>query len=153
MAAIRFLSSLGGTFTDPGATANDICAGVVPVTVSGTVNVGVVGTNTLVYTATDGNGNTNTATRTVIVRDTTPPTILWSFTNLVCGGEFQLQRAMPDVTGTNFILATDLSEPLTISQTPTNNSILPLGTNAVVIAVADFYGNTALLDQHDCCSG
>ena len=144
---------LGGTFTDPGATANDICAGVVPVVVSGTVNVGVVGTNTLIYTATDGNGNTNSATRTVIVRDTTPPTILWSFTNLVLAANSNCSAAMPNVTGTNFILATDLSEPLTISQTPTNNSILPLGTNAVVIAGRGFLRQHGFLDQHDCCSG
>jgi uncharacterized repeat protein (TIGR01451 family) len=134
---------LGGVFTDPGATANDICAGVVSVTASGTVNAGVVGTNVLVYTATDGNGNTNTAIRTVIVRDTTPPTVLWSFTNLVWAANSNCVALMSDVTGSNFIFATDLSEPLTVSQSPTNNSILPLGTNAVVITVADFYGNTA----------
>ena len=139
---------LGSAFTDPGATANDICAGAVPVTVSGTVNTNAVGTNTLTYTANDGNGNTNTATRTVIVRDTTPPTILWSFTNLVLAADTNCSAAMPDVTGTNFILATDLSGALTISQTPTNNSILPLGTNTVVITVADASGNTALFDQH-----
>jgi hypothetical protein len=63
---------LGGTFTNPGATAADLCMGVVPVTISGSVNTGSVGTYTLTYTATDGNGNTNTAARTVIVRDTTP---------------------------------------------------------------------------------
>jgi PKD repeat protein len=50
---------------------------------------------------------------------------------------------MPDITGTNYILANDLSGPLTVSQTPTNNSILPLGTNVVVITVADASGNTA----------
>ena len=63
---------LGSTFTDPGATANDTCAGSVPVVASGTVNVNVVVTNILTYTAADGNGNTNTATRTVIVIAATP---------------------------------------------------------------------------------
>ena len=74
---------LGSAFLDPGATAYDLCAGTVPVVATGTVNTNAVSTNTVTYTATDGNGNTNTATRTVLVRDTTPPTILWSFTNLV----------------------------------------------------------------------
>ncbi len=134
---------LGGTFTDPGATANDVCAGVVPVTVGGNVNTSAVGTNTLTYTATDGNGNTNTAARTVIVRDTTPPVISWSFTNLVWAANPNCVALMTDVTGTNFVLATDLSGTLTISQTPTNNSILPLGTNVVVIAAGDASGNTA----------
>jgi uncharacterized repeat protein (TIGR01451 family) len=138
-----FYVELGGTFTDPGATASDACAGVVPVTVSGSVSTGSVGTNTLTYTAADGNGNTNTATRTVIVRDTTPPTILWSFTNLTLAADTNCSGVMPDVTGTNYFLATDLSGALTVFQSPTNNFVLPLGTNVVVIAVADASGNTA----------
>ncbi len=134
---------LGGAFNDPGATANDACAGSVPVSTGGTVNVNIVGTNTLFYTASDGNGNTNTATRTVIVRDTTPPTILWSFTNLVLAADTNCSAKMPDVTGTNYILATDLSGAPAISQTPTNHFILQLGTNTVVITVADASGNAA----------
>ena len=59
-------TELGAVFTDPGATANDTCAGSVPVAASGAVNTNAVGTNNVVYTATDGNGNTNTTTRTVI---------------------------------------------------------------------------------------
>jgi subtilase family serine protease len=136
-------SELGHAFVDPGATASDSCVGVVAVAVSGSVNTNAVGTNTLTYTASDGNGNTNTATRTVVVRDTTPPTISWSFTNLILAADTNCSAAMPDVTGTNFILATDFSGPLAVSQTPTNNFILPLGTNAVVIAVADAFGNAA----------
>jgi len=134
---------LGSPFTDPGATADDLCMGVVPVSVAGSVNTNALGTNILTYTATDGNGNTNTAMRTVIVRDTTPPTILWSFTNLLLAANTNCSAAMPDVTGTNFILATDLSGALTISQVPTNTAILPLGTNVVVITVKDSSGNAA----------
>jgi hypothetical protein len=88
-------------------------------------------------------GNSATNIRTVIVRDTTPPVISWSFTNLVLAADTNCSALMPDVTGTNFILATDSSGALTVSQTPTNNFILPLGTNVVVIAVADASGNTA----------
>ena len=134
---------LGGAFTDPGATAGDVCAGPVAVVVSGSVNLGAVGTNTLVYRADDGNGNTNFVTRTVIVRDTTPPTISWSFTNLVAAADADCSLPMPDVTGTNFIQATDLSGPLTVSQNPTNNFVLPIGTNVVVVCVVDALGNTA----------
>jgi uncharacterized repeat protein (TIGR01451 family) len=134
---------LGGAFTDPGATALDACAGSVPAIASGNVNLNTVGTNLVAYTATDGNGNTNTATRAVIVRDTTPPTILWAFTNLVLAADTNCSAAMPDVTGTNFVRATDLSGTLTISQIPTNAAVLPLGTNLVVISVRDASGNTA----------
>ena len=134
---------LGSAFLDPGATAYDLCMGVVPVTITGTVNTNAVSTNTVTYTATDGNGNTNTATRTVLVRDTTPPTILWSFTNLVLAAGTNCTASMPNVTGTNDILATDWSGPLTLTQVPTNNAVLPLGTNVVVITVADASGNAA----------
>ena len=112
-------------------------------TTNGLVNINAVGTNTLAYTAVDGSGNTNSVARTVIVTDTTPPTISWSFTNLVLAANSNCVAPMPDVIGTNYVLATDLSPPLSVSQSPTNNFILPLGTNTVVIAVADAYGNTA----------
>jgi hypothetical protein len=133
---------LGGAFNDPGASATDLCAGATAVIPSGTVNTNVVGTNTITYTA-SADGNTAIATRTVIVRDTTPPAILWSFTNLVLAAGTNCGAAMPDVTGSNYIFATDLSGAPAISQTPTNNFILPLGTNIVVIAVADASGNTS----------
>ena len=73
---------MGSAFVDPGATAGDLCAGSVPVISIGTVDTNSVSTNLLTYSASDGNGNMSTANRTVIVRDTTPPTISWSFTNL-----------------------------------------------------------------------
>ncbi|MEI7534134.1 MAG: immunoglobulin domain-containing protein [Verrucomicrobiae bacterium] len=132
----------GSSFTDPGATANDTCAGTVTVVSSGGVNSNVLGTNTLTYLATDGS-NSATNTRTVIVRDTTPPTIVWSFTNVVFAADTNCGAPMPDVTGTNFIIATDASGALTLSQSPTNNFLLPLGTNTVVITIADASGNTA----------
>ena len=117
--------------------------GVVAVIASGGVNTSSPGTNTVTYTAGDGNGNTNAVTRTVIVRDTTPPVVSWSFTNLVLAAGTNCNAMMPDVTGTNYILATDLSGALAISQFPTNAAILPLGTNVVVITVKDSSGNAA----------
>jgi hypothetical protein len=134
-------NELGSVFIDPGASAVDACAGSVPVTTNGTVNINVVGTNTLTYQSVDGNGNTNVVTRTVIVRDTTAPTISWSFTNLMLVTDANCVALMTNATGTNFILATDLSGPLTITQNPTNGAGLPLGTNLVVLTVADASGN------------
>ena len=136
-------AELGAAYIDAGAIANDTCAGVVPVVTSGSVNANLVGTNELSYTADDGNGNTNAASRSVMVRDTTPPVIGWSFTNLTLAAETNCTATLPDVTGTNFILATDFSGPLTVTQTPTNGSVLLPGTNLVVLAVADVYGNTS----------
>src|SRR5205085_1600743 len=62
------------SFSDPGATAHDTCAGNVAVNASGSVDADMPGTYTITYTATDG-ANTATATRTVNVVDTTAPVI------------------------------------------------------------------------------
>jgi hypothetical protein len=134
---------LGSAFIDPGITASDACSGIALLTTNGTVNVNLIRTNLLTYVAVDGSGNTNTVTRTVIVRDTTPPTVLWSFTNLILAANSNCSAVMPKVTGTNSILATDLSGAVSITQNPTNTTILPIGTNTVIISVADASGNTA----------
>src|SRR5207249_10496888 len=63
------------SFTDPGATATDACAGSLAVMTSGSVNANTPGAYTLTYTATDPSGNTATATRTVNVAETTEPVI------------------------------------------------------------------------------
>ena len=62
---------MGSTYTDAGATAD----GGETVTPSGTVETSTVGTYTITYSATDAEGNTGTATRTVTVVDTTAPII------------------------------------------------------------------------------
>jgi hypothetical protein len=62
------------TFTDPGATATDTCAGSLPVNSSGTVDPNTPGTYVIHYSASDGT-HTATATRTVKVVDTTPPVV------------------------------------------------------------------------------
>ena len=57
----------GTSFADPGATADDSCAGSVPVIVSNAVNPSVVGSYTVSYEAADPSGNSATNTRTVLV--------------------------------------------------------------------------------------
>jgi hypothetical protein len=58
---------IGSTFLDPGVTASDTCPGQLTFKTNGTVNTAVIGTNVLTYTATDTNGNSGSATRTVYV--------------------------------------------------------------------------------------
>jgi len=62
---------LNGTWTDPGAIAEDDEDGVITdiIQVTGTVNVNLTGTYIITYSATDAAGNTGTATRTVRVRN------------------------------------------------------------------------------------
>lgn len=59
--------SLQGTFTDPGATANDDEDGAITPVVTGVVNLNLKGNYILTYSATDAAGNTGTATRKVTV--------------------------------------------------------------------------------------
>ena len=63
---------LGSAYADPGATADD---GSAVTTDASAVNVNVAGDYMVTYTATDSEGNTGTATRTVEVSDTTAPII------------------------------------------------------------------------------
>ena len=62
-------------FIDPGATANDTCAGSLSVVTNGSVNPDAVGSYTISYSTTDPSGNAATNTRTVWVMDTTAPAI------------------------------------------------------------------------------
>ena len=57
----------GTSYTDQGATAVDNCDGNVEVTTEGSVNTSKNGTYTITYRATDSQGNTSEATRTVKV--------------------------------------------------------------------------------------
>jgi hypothetical protein len=59
----------GGTFTDPGATA-EAGGATVPVTTSGTVNTSTVGVYVLTYTATNTDGFSASGNRWVAVYDT-----------------------------------------------------------------------------------
>lgn len=59
--------SLQGTFTDPGATADDNKDGKITPVATGAVNVNLKGVYEITYTATDAAGNSATAVRKVTV--------------------------------------------------------------------------------------
>ncbi|HZM03149.1 MAG TPA: immunoglobulin-like domain-containing protein, partial [Candidatus Saccharimonadales bacterium] len=65
--------SENSSFTDPGAAANDACAGSLSVTTSGSVNTTALGSYVLTYIAADPSGNIASNTRTVNI--TPAPTI------------------------------------------------------------------------------
>ena len=64
-----------GTYTDPGATAQDGVDGTMSVEVSHAVDTATVGVYTVNYSVTDSVGNTGTESRTVRVTDQTAPVI------------------------------------------------------------------------------
>ena len=65
---------LNESYTDAGASAEDVVDGVVSVTTTGTVDTGTVGTYTITYTSSDAAGNSTSETRTVNVIDTSGST-------------------------------------------------------------------------------
>jgi hypothetical protein len=73
---------LNVSFFNPGATALDACGGGFEVTSSNNVNVNVVGSYTVTYTATDNYSNSTSLGRTVLVMG--PPTFS-AFTAAVIG--------------------------------------------------------------------
>lgn len=126
----------GTTFSDPGATANDTCAGALTVNASGTVNTSAPGSYTRTYTATDPSGNTATVTRTVNVVDTTAPTVTLNgpaTLTIQCGNTF----TDPGATGTDTCDST-----VSINVSGTVNTNTP-GTYVITYTGFDDAGNAS----------
>ena len=124
-------------FTDPGATASDVCAGSLSVTTNNTVNTNTVGSYSIKYIATDPSGNSTTNTRTVVVMDTIAPAITCS-TNILI--------VTTNLAGANVsftVTAADACDPSpTVVCTPASGSLFPLGTNTVNCYTYDASLNT-----------
>jgi len=126
----------GAPYSDPGATARDLCEGSLPVTVSGSVDLGTPRSYPLTYTATDASGNVGTATRTVVVSDTRAPRITVSGSNSLtheCGTPF----IDPGATADDVCAGT---VPVTATQSGSANQP---GTFTISYAAADPSGNRA----------
>lgn len=130
------------SFTDPGATANDACAGSVPVTTSGSVDPNTPGTYTITYSATDGSHPPTVVTRTVNVVDTTPPTISCQADILV---SFDPAISGAVVTYSTPVGADACSGALTATQTTglASGATFPLGVTTNTFTVTDGAGRTA----------
>ena len=133
----------GGQFNDPGATATDNCAIASPPSASGNnINTDDVGTYTVTYSATDVNGNSSSATRTVKVQDTTPPvlTVPGAVTAYTGAGATTCGTVVSDgVLGT--ATATDNCD-VTVSRSgvPAGN-MFPVGSTTVTYTATDEGGS------------
>src|SRR5439155_4552065 len=128
------------TFTDPGATANDACAGDLTgaIQVGGTVNGDAVETYTLTYTVSDGQGHTASATRTVNVTDTLPPTLTLNSSAsmpIECHDSFTDPGATADDA-----CAGDLTSSISVTGAVNSNAV---GTYTLTYSAADGHGHTA----------
>ena len=122
---------LGGSYSEAGATADTGEA----VTASGSVNTSAVGVYTITYSATDRAGNTGTASRTVIVDDTTAPVITLAGSTPVT---HELGTTYTDAGAS----ASDLSGPITVTTNGTVNSNA-VGSYVLTYVATDPSGNTA----------
>jgi hypothetical protein len=110
-------------------------------TIAGSVDSTTPGTYLLTYTATSPQGIQGTITRTVIVADTTPPTI-GGPTNLLSNRAVEF--ASDDGAAVSFTIdASDLCSPsATLECTPPSGTVFPFGTTQVHCAAHDVSGNT-----------
>lgn len=130
------------SFTDPGATATDACAGSFAATPSGTVNVNAPGSYTITYNASDPAGNAATpVTRTVNVVDTTPPTINCPANIVVTLPPNSTAVSMPVSYA---VTASDsCSSSVNVTSSPPSGSVFPVGTTQVNATATDAAGNTS----------
>ncbi|WP_037584873.1 DUF5011 domain-containing protein, partial [Stigmatella aurantiaca] len=126
----------GGTYVDPGATANDVCAGDVSNRVVPT-RTSVPGGFTITYTVTDPSGNSATApvTRTVTSDDSTPPVLALNGPAnlpLECGTSFTDPGAIAeDVCDDNLnITVTGTVDPAVPAQYTLTYNVTDSATNA-----------------------
>jgi uncharacterized repeat protein (TIGR01451 family) len=130
------------SFTDQGATATDNCDSSVTVTPSSNVNIDVPGTYTINYNATDHAGNAATqVSRTVVVVDTTPPTIT-APADSSAFADANCLAPVPDYRpGT--VAADSCSSSVTLSQSPAPGTLVGYGPHTVTVTANDGHGNTA----------
>ena len=124
---------LGTSYSDPGATAFDLFHGDTAVTSSGTVDTNTVGSYIITYSATDLDGNTATATRTVNVVDTTAPVVSVTGDN---PATVELGSTYSDAGAT----ATDASGTVSVVTSGTVDSDT-LGTYTITYTSTDASGN------------
>ena len=130
----------GSPFTDPGATANDACAGDLTANINrtGSVDGSTTGQYTLGYTVTDPSGLTANTQRVVNVNDTLAPqlTLVGSASQVVeCGPGYQ----DPGATSAD-ACAGNLDSQIQVSGAANSQVV---GNYTVGYTVADTAGNTA----------
>jgi hypothetical protein len=133
------------SYADAGATAVDALGGDLTSSISITsadINVTDVGNQVVTYSVTDAGGNTNTATRTVTVQDTTVPTL-----TLIGDSNFthNLNTAWVDPGyDANDTLDGNLTASVSIAGTVDVNST---GTYTLNYSVSDSGGNQADINR------
>jgi hypothetical protein len=132
------------------ATLPDLTAEVVawdasgPVTVTQSPPPGTLlglGVTNVTFTVRDSSGNASVCANSVTAVDTTPPFILACVLQVTLGFDTNCQALLPDLTGTNYIIASDNCSSVSVAQAPPTLTALPVGTNTVLLTVSDSASN------------
>lgn len=128
----------GGNYYGQRTIPDEINTNYLPVTVSGSVNADAPGNYTLTYTATNNLGDVGMATRTVVVVDTTPPTV-------ICPPHTNVD--LTSTAGTTVFFSAQAMDlcagQVSVTSVPPSGSLFPVGTNTVVCSAVDGSGNGA----------
>jgi hypothetical protein len=100
-----------------------------------------LGMTSITFTALDSSSNASTCVSSVTVVDTTPPLIVERPFSLTVNFNTNCLALLPDITGTNFILAIDNCSSVTVAQTPAPLTPLSIGTNTVWVTASDSASN------------
>ncbi|BDH84656.1 hypothetical protein LLID5_19410 [Lactococcus lactis] len=108
-------------------------------TETNTVKIGTLGTYIITYTATDNTGNKATATRNVVVRDTTDPTLTVNpaTVTIATGANYDLMTGVS--AKDNYNVAADIK----ISYSPTSFDNTKPGTYTITYTATDTSGNVS----------
>lgn len=139
------------SFTDPGATAHDACAGDFAATAVSTVDGNTVGQYTVTYSATDPSGHAAApVTRTVNVVDTTAPIVTAppDVTVNTGTGAGSCSTTVTDATLGSGSANDACQGALSVTRTgvPAGN-VFPVGQTTVTYSATDAYNHTASATQ------
>jgi hypothetical protein len=129
-----YIAERATTYVDPGATAD---TGETVTVNTSSLNMAVSDTYIVTYSATDADGNIGTASRTVIVRDTTAPVI-----TLSGGNPYTVER------GTTYVdpgATANGGETVTVNTSGLIMSVT--GTYIVTYSATDAYGNIGTVSR------
>ncbi len=130
----------GSSYEELGATATDAVDGSVNVDISNNLDLSVLGTYIVNYTATDNSGNTATATREVNVVDTTPPELSLAGNSTI---ELLATESYEELGAT----AVDNYDGNITVATATNLDTSIAGSYTITYTATDTSGNTASVER------
>lgn len=131
----------GDNYLEEGASCVDNYDSECTVSITGTVNVGVLGQYTITYTATDSSGNTTVTTRTVNVDDNMPPTIYGdSEITYIVGAAESFDNVLANYTASDGFDG-DLTSSIVVTSENYSGNEDTVGNYTINLEVTDTSGN------------